>query len=182
MGVDSQCQLPATLHLRKRHNKHCADKFLAWPGRKQARKHVRDTRDFNIETQAVIKFFFFPVRQGAEGNLRHSDRNISFFSFLVGLRTYQHPCIGVCVGRRAGLDGCKKTPPTRDSIPGPSSPGSKKVAYEKIQLYINSRGALHKYVKISRVKLFYTSRSAAQPPACNDKSEENVIMINGWFC
>jgi len=37
-----------------------ADKFLARPGRKQARKHVRDARDFNnAETRAVINFFFF---------------------------------------------------------------------------------------------------------------------------
>ena len=36
-----------------------ADKSLARPGRKQARKHVRDARDFNnIETRAVINFFF----------------------------------------------------------------------------------------------------------------------------
>ena len=36
-----------------------ADKSLARPGRKQARKHVRDPRDFNnIETRAVIKFPF----------------------------------------------------------------------------------------------------------------------------
>ena len=111
-----------------------ADKSLARPGKKQARKHVRDARDFNnIETRAVIKFFFslqgkepkeihailtetlaffparqgaegnsrhsyknvsfFPARQGAEGNSRPSDRNISFFPFLVGLRTYHHPCI-----------------------------------------------------------------------------------------
>ena len=50
------------------------------PGRKQARKHVRDDRDFNnIETRAVIKVFLFPARQGAEGNSRHSDRNISLF-------------------------------------------------------------------------------------------------------
>ena len=35
-----------------------ADKSLARPGRKQARKHIRDARDFNnIETRAVIKFF-----------------------------------------------------------------------------------------------------------------------------
>jgi len=35
-----------------------------------------EARDFNnIETQAVIKFFF-PARQGAEGNSRHSERNI----------------------------------------------------------------------------------------------------------
>ena len=41
-----------------------ADKSLARPGRKQARKHVRDARDFNnIETRAVIKFFFPPARQ-----------------------------------------------------------------------------------------------------------------------
>ena len=56
-----------------------ADKSLARPGMKEARKHVRDARDFNnIETQAVMKFFF-PARQGAEGNSRHSDRNISLF-------------------------------------------------------------------------------------------------------
>jgi len=36
-----------------------ADTSLARPGRKQARKHVRDASDFNkIETRAVIKFFF----------------------------------------------------------------------------------------------------------------------------
>ena len=35
-----------------------------------------DARDFNnMETRAVIKFFFF-TRQGAERNLRNSDRNI----------------------------------------------------------------------------------------------------------
>ena len=36
-----------------------ADKSLARPERKQARKHVKDARDFNNnETRAVIKFFF----------------------------------------------------------------------------------------------------------------------------
>ena len=56
-----------------------ADKSLARPGSEQARKRVRDARDFNnIETRAV-KFFFFSARQGAEGNSRHSDRNISLF-------------------------------------------------------------------------------------------------------
>ena len=56
-----------------------ADKSLAQPGRKQARKHVRDGSDFNnIETRAEIKNFF-PARQGAEGNSHHSDRNICFF-------------------------------------------------------------------------------------------------------
>jgi len=54
-----------------------ADKSLARPGRKQARKQFRDARDFNnIETRAIIKYFFL-ARQGAKGNSRHSDRNIS---------------------------------------------------------------------------------------------------------
>jgi len=45
-----------------------ADKSLVRPGMKQPRKHVRDARDINnIETRAVIKFFFSPARQGAEG-------------------------------------------------------------------------------------------------------------------
>jgi len=35
-----------------------ADKSLARPGRKQVQKHVRDARDFNIETRAVIELFF----------------------------------------------------------------------------------------------------------------------------
>jgi len=35
-----------------------------------------DARDFNnIETRAVMKIFFPPARQGAEGNSRHSERN-----------------------------------------------------------------------------------------------------------
>jgi len=53
-----------------------ADKSLARPGTKQAQRHVRDARDCNnIETRAVK--FFFPARQGAEGNSCQSDRNIS---------------------------------------------------------------------------------------------------------
>ena len=36
-----------------------ADKSLARPGRKQARKHVRDASNFNkIDKRAVIKFLF----------------------------------------------------------------------------------------------------------------------------
>jgi len=60
-----------------------ADKSLARPGRKQDRKHVRDASDFNnIETQ-VVKFSF-PARQGAVGNPRNSDRNISLFPSWLG--------------------------------------------------------------------------------------------------
>ena len=59
-----------------------ADKSLARPGRKQARKHIRDVHDFNnIDTRAFIKIFFFPSRQDAEGNSRHSFRNIILFPF-----------------------------------------------------------------------------------------------------
>ena len=48
-----------------------ADMSLARPGRKQARKHVRDARDFNnIETRAVIKLFFF--LQGKAPNEIHA--------------------------------------------------------------------------------------------------------------
>ena len=44
-----------------------ADKSLARPGRKQARKHVRDARDFNkIETRAVIKFLFLQSKAPKE--------------------------------------------------------------------------------------------------------------------
>jgi len=44
-----------------RKSRYCGvDKSLARPGRKQARKHVRDTHDFNIiDTRAVIEIFFF---------------------------------------------------------------------------------------------------------------------------
>jgi len=43
------------------------DKFLARPGRKQTRKHVRDARDFNnFERRAVINFFFLQVKATKE--------------------------------------------------------------------------------------------------------------------
>ena len=66
-----------------------ADKSLARPGKVQARKHVRDARDFN-ETRAVIKFFF--SLQGKAP--KEIDAVLTeTVSFLVGLRTYQHPCM-----------------------------------------------------------------------------------------
>ena len=43
-------------HKKMYYNYRGADKSLALPGRKRARKHVRDARDFNNnETPAVIK-------------------------------------------------------------------------------------------------------------------------------
>ena len=42
----------------------------------------------NMETRAVIKFpFFFPTRQGAEVNSRHSDTNIRGTRTIVCHRT-----------------------------------------------------------------------------------------------
>ena len=52
-----------TLYSRKHYTHHthvlyrAADKSLAWPGRKQPRKHVRDTRDFNNIEKRAVKFF-----------------------------------------------------------------------------------------------------------------------------
>jgi len=58
-----------------------ADRSLARPGRKQARKHVMDARDFrNMETRAVTKFFFFPL-QGKAPKEIHSivTETLAFF-------------------------------------------------------------------------------------------------------
>jgi len=55
------------------------NKSLAQPGKKQARKHVRDVCDFNnVETRAVIKFFFL---QGKALKEIHAilTRNIGLF-------------------------------------------------------------------------------------------------------
>jgi len=59
-----------------------ADKSLARPGRKQALKHVRDARDFNnIETRAVIRFFFL---QGKEPKEIHAILTETLACFLPG--------------------------------------------------------------------------------------------------
>jgi len=61
-----------------------ADKSLSRPGRKQARKHVRDARDFNnIETRAVIKFFFF-LLQGKAPKEIHTILTEALACFLPG--------------------------------------------------------------------------------------------------
>jgi len=59
-----------------------ADKSLARPGRKQARKHVRDARDFNnIETRAVIKLCFLQDRARKE---IHANLTETLAYFLPG--------------------------------------------------------------------------------------------------
>ena len=60
-----------------------ADKSLARPGRKQARKHASDARDFNnIEARAVIKFFFF--LQGKAPKEIHAILTETLACFLPG--------------------------------------------------------------------------------------------------
>jgi uncharacterized Zn finger protein len=61
-----------------------ADKSLARPGRKQARKHVKNARDFNeIVTRAVIMFLFL---QGKAPKEIHAilTENISLFPYWSG--------------------------------------------------------------------------------------------------
>jgi len=59
-----------------------ADKSLARPGRKQARKHVRGAHDFNnIETRAVIKFLFL---QGKAPKKIHAILKETLACFLPG--------------------------------------------------------------------------------------------------
>jgi len=59
-----------------------ADKSLARPRRKQARKHVKDARDFNnIETRAVIKFLFL---QGKASNEIPAILTETLDCFLLG--------------------------------------------------------------------------------------------------
>jgi len=50
-----------------------ADKSLAWPGRKQAQKHVRDARDFN-KTEKLFLFVCLFVEIHASYNLEKQRR------------------------------------------------------------------------------------------------------------
>ena len=60
----------------------CADKSLVRPGRKESRKYVRDERDFNnIETRAVVKFFFL---QGKAPKEIHAILTETLACFLPG--------------------------------------------------------------------------------------------------
>jgi len=68
-----------------------ADKSLARPGRKQARKHVRDARDFN----KLSKIFFF--LQGKAPKKIHTILVETLACFLPGrAKTYKHPST-ICV-------------------------------------------------------------------------------------
>ena len=69
-----------------------ADKSLALPGREQARKHVRDARDFNnIETRAVIKFVFL---QGKAPKEIHAILTETLACFLPGrIKDFSAPLV-----------------------------------------------------------------------------------------
>jgi len=69
-----------------------AEKSLARPGRNQSRKYVRDARDFNIETRAVIKFFS-PL-QGKAPKEIHAILTETLACFLSGqAKDLSAPCI-----------------------------------------------------------------------------------------
>ena len=69
-----------------------ADKSLTRPGRKQPRKHDRDARNFNKSRRELSSSFFF--LQGKAPKEIHAILTKTLpCSFLVGLRTYQHPYI-----------------------------------------------------------------------------------------
>jgi len=77
---DGQCPVVTPTHNLTLHCYRGADKSLTRPGRKQARKHVRRRARFQRHRDASChQVFFSPSREGAEGNSRHSYRNINFF-------------------------------------------------------------------------------------------------------
>jgi len=71
-----------------------------------------DARDFNsMETRAVIKFLFFSARQGAEGNSRHSDKNIRGTCIIVC-----HSQNWVAQFKRGDFSTCDAPRPGRPTI------------------------------------------------------------------
>ena len=69
-----------------------------------------DARDFdNIEARAVTKFFFLG-RQGAEGNSRHSERNIRGTCTIACHRQTQESLVHISLMRKS----YKQPIPTHD--------------------------------------------------------------------
>ena len=85
------------------------------------RKHVRDARDFNnTKMWADIKFFF-PARQGAEGNSHHSDRNIrgnapSYATVKNWVAQFKRGDFSTCDASRPGWPKTVTTPEITDQI------------------------------------------------------------------
>jgi len=55
------------------------DKSLARPGRKKSSEACQGRARFQQHRDAGCHQLLFPARQGAEGNSRHSDINVSLF-------------------------------------------------------------------------------------------------------
>jgi len=69
-GVIKQTQEGSKKAKDRQYTYRGADKSLARPGKKQARGHVRDARDFNnIETRAIIKLFSLHGKAPTEINV-----------------------------------------------------------------------------------------------------------------
>ena len=74
-----------------------------------------DARDFNnIDTPTVIKYFF-PARQGAEGNSHHSERNIreyalSYATVKTWVAQFKRGDFSTCDAPRPGRHKTVTTP------------------------------------------------------------------------
>jgi len=81
-----------------------------------------DTRNFNnIETRAIVKFFFFRARQGAEGNSHHSDRSIgelapSYVTVKKWVAQFKHGDFSTCDAPHPGRPKTVTTPEIIDQI------------------------------------------------------------------
>ena len=87
-------------------------------------------------TAGPVKVKVLPItgHEGPEGEQRYSSTFFKTSALKMGMGGQHHaPAAlprerpgthrtGGWVGPRAGLDGCEKSRPHRDSIPGPSSP------------------------------------------------------------
>ena len=92
-----------------------ADKSLARPGRKQARKNVRDARDFNnIETRAAIKHFFL---QGKAPKEIHAILPETLACFLPGGdKDLSAPLYNFTVIQRKFKEHIKFSPPSNLAV------------------------------------------------------------------
>ena len=79
-----------------------ADKSLSRPGRNQARKHIRDVRDFNnIETRTAIKFLFF--LQGMSPKEIHAILTETLACFLRDRAKYLSAHLQMLTLQRGGI-------------------------------------------------------------------------------
>jgi len=80
------------------------------------RKHVRRRAWFQQQRDASCHQVFFPARQGAEGNSRHSDRNIRGKCTIVCQRQKPGGEFSTCDAPRPGQTKTVTTPEIIDQI------------------------------------------------------------------